>query len=137
LENLKNLFYAGNYQAVAESPLASSNIEAKVLHLQSLLAQGNAKQVLSQLSNTQVRPLELQALKLLAQQQLSTASDESVFELEKLLKESNGKNGLVASLAALFYIRQGLLQDALRALAPFQNQHDSSAFIEWYSYLYS
>jgi hypothetical protein len=133
LESLKNLFYTGSYQAAAESsPLAASSIEAQVLHYQAMLALGDANLVLSELSDySHESPAELQALRHLAHQHLSTATEDAVFDLEKLLQESHGKNGLLASLVALFYIREGLFSDALRALSPFQNLTESPAFIDW------
>jgi coatomer protein complex subunit epsilon len=136
-ENLqiKNLFYAGNYNqcaAVAMGSQAPKNAQAKldrqIIQWRALIAQGKPNLVISDIQDS--GPPELQAVKLLALFKAAKTDSEKddILENVKILVADNGNNPIVSIVAATVLCQTFAWNDALRVLSA----HPKN--LEWYAF---
>ena len=121
LLNIHNAFHQGQYQNVVDfdiSSLSESNkLPARVLQLRAQIAQGRAKDVLSNIGKEAQNP-DIKAIQALAQQ-VSGDKGAAVSAI-KQLAESGGENATVQLVGGIVLQHAGKSDEALALLAKHQ-----------------
>lgn len=124
LATIRNYFHSGAFQSVVSDASGPSQLspdlalERKVLLYRAHLGLGNIPTVIQQISPSE--PPELQAVKVLAKRLSGKESTQvCLSEMEDYVEKTGGpgKNPMVGAVAATFYAREGLLEEALRVVS--------------------
>jgi len=138
LNELKNMFYLGNYQGTIneggniDSEDEQVRIERDVLIYRSYIAQGNTNIVIEEIKED--FPVDLQAVLLLAKYFSgdSKAKAEAFQNLEKGLKGSLSLNPTFLLIAAIIYSNEQKLDDALKCAHQVKNLEGKAMMVQLY-----